>query len=174
MKVDTSGLRDLKVDTSGLQDIKVDTSGLRDIKVDVGDAASVLNSAISSALSQAINVNVSGNSGNAVGGEKFDALAQMISTVKDQLITVRNDLEGKITMIGSNKQTSDIDRQVISIIDSRLANVNQDISRLSNSVGDMTSNMRQKENLYDYKFSDLDYRLSTALNITGVGRWGAI
>ena len=115
-------------------------------------------------------VDASGSSGNAVGGEKFDTLALMVSTVKDQLMQVRTNLEEKITMVGSNNQTSNIDRQIASVIDSRLANINQDISGLRSVVYELKTNVGQKDNLYEYKFSDLDYRLNTALNITGAGR----
>jgi hypothetical protein len=149
--------------------VKVDMpTGDIKVTVDVQSAASTLKEAISTALNQAIKVNVSGAT-NAVGGEKFDTLAQAVSTVKDQLIQVKTNLENKITLLGTNNQTSDIDRQVASIVDSKLTNVNQDINSLRNTVGDLVSSSRLKELTLDSRFNDLDYRLNTTLNITGVG-----
>jgi len=156
----------------GSAKVPIDTSNISEIKVNIGNAADTLSNAIRTALDQTIKVETSTTSVNAIGGEKFDTLAQMVSTVKDQLIQVKRDLEEKITMVGSNNQTSDIDRQVAAIVDSKLSNINQDISGLRNNVGDLMSSMRLKEVLYDHKFSDLDYRLSNAMNITGIGGGG--
>ena len=116
-------------------------------------------------------VESSGSSGNNVGGEKFDQLSQLISTVKDQLISVKMGLEDKITMLSTNNVTSDIDRQVSSIVDGKILNIQQDINGLRYTIGDLSSNMRQKTIFYESKFNELDYKLSNALNVTGVGRF---
>ena len=71
--------------------------------------------------------------------------------------------------IGSNNVTSDISRQVSSIVDSQISGIQADVNGLRYTVGDLSSNLQQKNVYFESKFIDLDYRLRTVLNVTGVG-----
>lgn len=141
------------------------------ISIDVSEAASRLKEAVSSALRTPVNIETKGTSGNAVGSDKLDRLSEAVSKVTDRLISVKNELEGKIKLVGStNNETINIDRKIASAIDIKLNEVNRDLNDVRTSVGNISSTQRQKETYYQTKFDDLDYRLRNAMNITGIGR----
>ena len=145
------------------------------VAIDLGTAASELTTAVETALKQTVKVEVTGITDNAVGGEKFDQLAKTVSDVNEKLINVKIELEGKINMLGTaNNETIDIDRQVVSVVDTRLIAIQEDLNDIRTAVGSVSSTQRQKGVYYDSKFDELDRRLNNTMNITGIGTGGIL
>lgn len=148
--------------------VEMPTDSLK-VEVDLGNASENLKNAITAALSTPVKVDAS--SVKAVGGERLDAVAETIKSVQDRLITVKSDLENQIKMISTNNETTDIDSRVIRVVDTRLTNVNKDLSDLRNDVGRVQSDLRRQDQIFDSKLTELDYRLKNTMNITGIGKF---
>lgn len=162
--------KELKIENKVLKvedkTFKVDAGA---ISIDVGEASAKLKEAISSALSRSVKVEVSG-SGGSVGADKIDQLSMAVSKVSDRLVAVKNELDNKIKIAGSNNETIDIDRKISSAVNNKISEVNKDMNEIRNSVGGILSSQKQKEVYYQHKFDELTYKLSSAMNITGIGR----
>lgn len=192
VKLDVSDLPKLEVDVSNLPNVKIDISDLPEIKVekpdwtvqvgvptepmtvkvDIGDAESRLRSAISEALSQPVRVEVDG-SVNAVGGEKFDQLAQTVKSLSDRLITVKGEIDGKINMIDKgNNQTSEIDRVVSLAVSNGVSPIKQEINDLRTEVSRLGSYQRRQQTTIDARLEQMRYDLSLTQNVTGTGTGG--
>ena len=139
------------------------------LSVDVSEAATRLKDAISSALDRNIKVSIN-NPNNSVGSDKLDQVAAAVSKVNDRIIAVKNEIEGKIKIVGGNNETLDIDRKVATAVENKIMEFNRDLNDIRNSVGNALSNQRQKEVYYQSKIDDIDYKLRNIMNVTGSGR----
>lgn len=131
------------------------------ITVDVTAAASELSSEISKALSKGVSVNVSGE-GAGVGGEKFDALTNLVGKVRDEIITINGQVESKISIIDSmmNKQTSDIDRRVVGLVSSLTDGLKTELNTQRQQLADVGAQVRRDSSRYSQEISDILSKIS--------------
>jgi hypothetical protein len=185
MSVDTNDLPALKVEKPewkvGVEDTKIPSIQIEKpdwkvgvevpkdkvtVTIDVNDAASRLSSAISTALEKQVRVQVSGTT-NAVGGEKFNQLSEAVSKVKDQLVQVKVNLEDKIKMLGTNNQTSDINRTVTTIMNDKLGSLKQEINDLRTDISRNESDHNRMRTTLDTRLADYEYKLNNVQNFSG-------
>jgi hypothetical protein len=142
------------------------------VSIDLGDATTRLSESITSALSKTVQVELN-NAGNAVGSDRLDEIAKTIQQVNDKIISVKNDLDGKIEMINtSNKETSSIDRIVANAVSTSILPIKQEINVLRNDIGRVDSSQRQGKTTLEAKLEQIDRRINLARNITGAGLGG--
>ncbi len=149
------------------------------VEVDATTAALAIETAAKSAANDIAiavgKIDLSGAGTNAVGGEKFDQLAQTVKGLEDRIIVVKSEVDGKMRMLGEgNNETTDIDRRVVSIVDTKISGMKQDIDDIRDMSANTSSKQRQKDVYYETKISELDYRLNNAMNVTGIGTGGVL
>jgi TP901 family phage tail tape measure protein len=160
--------------------VEVPTDTIK-ISVDATTAASDLKQAISSAASEIAstlaNIDVSGASGNAVGGEAFNQLAQTVSSVSDRLLFVKTDLEHKIKMVGDKQTDSpvqDIDRMINVAITNSVGSLRQEMNNIKTEVSSLGSAQRRDANTLDARLEQIQYEVRIAQNsigTNGIGRY---
>jgi TP901 family phage tail tape measure protein len=151
--------------------VSVDASGAAQ---ELASAASSLSDAISSAVSN-ISVNVEGTVAGGPGTEEFDKIADAVKSVSDRVIAINasnTELNDKIKMIETNNETtiiSRVDGIVASAVSAQTAAMQQDINDIRNDVGRVSANQRQKDLYIDSRLEEVNYRLASTMNITGIG-----
>jgi hypothetical protein len=151
--------------------IAVDTSGAAQ---ELASAAGTLSDAIASAVSN-ISVNVEGTVAGGPGTEEFDKMLDTVKSVSDRVIAINaanNELGDKIKMIETNNETtiiSRVDGIVASAVSAQTAAMQQDINDIRNDVGQVSANQRQKDLYIDSRLEEVNYKLASTMNITGIG-----
>jgi hypothetical protein len=151
--------------------VSVDASGAAQ---EIASAASSLSDAISSAVSN-ISVNVEGTVAGGPGTEELDKIADAVKSVSDRVIAINasnTELNDKIKMIETNNETtiiSRVDGIVASAVSAQTAAMQQDINDIRNDVGRVSANQRQKDQYIDSRLEEVNYRLASTMNITGIG-----
>jgi archaellum component FlaC len=142
------------------------------VTVDVTNAASSLERAVAAALANA-NIRVENTGGpNAVGGEALNELSRAVKSVSDRIITINTELNNKINMLGSNKETVDINRMVNTVVENNIATLRQDVNNVRNDVARVESSQRQATVTWDARLGQLEYRLNSVANFTGTNGIG--
>ena len=137
------------------------------VKVDIGDAATRLNSAITTALNKSIKVEHTGNV-KAVGAEKLDRLTELINKVDNKLLNVKVNLEDKINMITTDNDILQINTKINEMIQSQTVSIERQIADNRTDVSASRGEIVRVEMRMKAMLDDIDSRLRMTQNFAPI------
>jgi hypothetical protein len=156
------GEESVSVDTTGIS-IPVEV-GTVVVPVDAAGAGEIIGKAVGTAISQAtVDVNVN-TTGAAVGAEaKIDALTELTNTVRDELITVKDDLETQIVDV-RNDITTTVGTEVESRVNAAITRVQQDVNEQRTQLSLAQSKISRVEHNTNYRILEAERLSKESLN----------
>ena len=137
------------------------------VKIDMGDTESRLVAAITRAMENA-NVSVSVEaSGQGVGAEARDLLAEAISGINDKLISSTVVFDEKINVLERNMDSM-VSNKVNGQLSSKLLEIDNELNRITSSVATVKDNVTSQINRIDNETREIRYLTGQALNFRNI------